>query len=343
MSSRDLPNQYRQIFEKLKGQIATATRFSLKNQPVGFIEDFAYTYLRCLNILSQVRTHGQWRKWAPPLQKLLVQANVLLYPEEETSLKSVWRTLWVNIPAQFWQFRYFHLASLLILGITTFIGFLIVHQNFEMASVFMPTSLRSSHELEAYLFSNGAQEAMLTSGREMSDADKTAFATFLYMNNTKVATLCFVSGFLFGLPTFIILVQTGLMLGTLPALFYGESLLGLWAWLLPHGVPEISAIILAGGAGLKLGLTMLNPGDLPMAVALKKTLRVLSGTILLCVALLVWAAIVESFIRQSELADSIRLTIAAFSVIPLFLLFLRGFFASQELQQSADLETFSCL
>ncbi len=333
MDSHELPLSYRQVFEKLKSQIDTALKSGLKSQSPAFIEEFAYTYLQCLSTFSQIKAHPQWQNYLHPCQKLIVQANVLLYPEEETSFSGLLESFWVKLPAQMWENRYFHLLSFSIILVTTFIGFIIVHQNFEMAPIMMPTFLRSSHELEAYLFSKSAQKTMLTTGRNYGVGAKTLFASFLFMNNLKVAIICFISGFLFGIPTFILLIQTGLMLGALPALFYNGDLIGLGAWLLPHGVPEISAIILAGGAGLRIGFTMLHPGSDGIGKALKKAIKSVTGTIFLCTILLIWAAIVESFVRQSTLSDSERYFIAALSFIPLFLLFARSYFAYRQCNQ----------
>lgn len=327
MVTKELPPNYRQIFEKLKGQIDLAAK-GLNHQSPAFIEEFAYTYLRCLNILSQIKAQPAWKEYTRECQKIVVQANLILYPEESTSLKGIIHYLWITLPSQIWQCRYYHLASCLILSVTTMLGFLIVINDFEMASLFLG-SLRSSHELEAYLFSPSSQQDMLTYGRDHGVEIKSMFALALLLNNVKVALLCFVSGFLYGLPTFLILVQTGLMLGALPALFYHGDLIGLGAWLLPHGVPEISAIVLAGGVGLKLGLTMLNPGDIEIKIAAKKTLKEIAGTVIILILLLLWAALVESFVRQSNLSYSSRYLIAVVSIVPICFLFIRAFFASR--------------
>jgi len=319
-----LPNSYRQNFEKLKHLLKQTGEFGLSKQSPAFIEMFSQVYLRCLTTLTQLRINPDWKKEARYGQSLLARATILLYPEEEQSWAKAGRALWVLFPAQLWQLRYFHLVSFGIILLCTGLGFIIVHQNFEMASVFIPGMLRSSHDLDAYLFSSQAQHKMLTSGRDWGALQKSMFAQFLMINNISVAVRGYLFGFLFGIPTAYILIQTGLMLGTLPALFYGGDFVGIWAWLLPHGVPEVSAIILAGGAGLKVGLSMLSPQS-----SLKHAVKATMGTLVICTLLLIWAGLVESFVRQSALSNHDRFMIAGVSVIPLLLLFLRGYFASQ--------------
>jgi uncharacterized membrane protein SpoIIM required for sporulation len=329
-----LPDEYRQVFEKLKGYVHTSSHGGLKNQPVEEIEAFAHHYLVALGMLSRMRTNPAYHAFIPAFQRALLDANILLYPEEQMSLEKIRRFCWILLPAQLWENRWHFVASTTICMAAALIGFLIVLQNFEMAPVFMPGELRSSHELEAYLFSNNAQSEMLTAGRNGSMEEKAMFATFLMVNNIKVAVLCFVTGVMFGLPTLIILVQTGLMLGTLPALFIHGDLTGLGAWLLPHGVPEISAILLAAGAGLKLGFSILKPGAEKTGARFRKALYSTGSTVLVCVGLLVWAGLVESFVRQSQLPNEARYAIAGFSLIPIVLVFIRAFFAHQSLQNS---------
>lgn len=334
MKQHELPLEYRQVYQDLKGYIHTSSQRGLKRCTVDDIEAFAHQYLMGLGILSRLRANPEYQGYVPAFQKALLEANLLLYPEEEVTLSKLWHFFWTVLPAQLWDNRFYYLASTLICGAATVIGFIVVLQNFEMAPVFIPTQLRSSHELEEYLFSNNAQAEMLTAGRDYDAGQKALFATALMINNIKVAIICFTTGLLFGLPTLLILIQTGLMLGALPALFFRGDLVGLGAWLLPHGVPEISAILLAGGAGLKLGMCLLRPGHESMGARIKTTLKSVAGTIVLCVALLIWAGIVESFIRQSQLNNETRYTIALFSCIPIALVFLRAFFASRHLKRS---------
>ena len=335
-----LPTSYRQNFEKLKELLKQSSEFGLKSQSPAFIEAFSQYYLRCLTTLTQIKVNPEWKKEAQYGQSLLAQATILLYPEDENSLARIGQAIWTYFPAQLWRLRYFHLTSLGIIVLFTLLGFIIVHQNFEMASVFIPGMLRSSHDLDAYLFSTQAQHKMLTTGRDWDILKKSAFAQFLMLNNILVAVKCYLLGFLFGIPTVWVLIQTGLMLGTLPALFYGGDFTGIVAWLAPHGVPEVSAIILAGGAGLKVGLTMLSPGEQRMSYALKCTIKGTIGTLLICVVLLIWAGIVESFVRQSTLSNNDRLIIAGVSFIPLILLFLRGYLAQCRLEAVARQRAF---
>ena len=335
MATIALPDEYRQVFEKLKEYVNKASHGGgLKSRSVKEIEGFAHHYLVALGMLSRMKANPEMRPYLGACQQLLVDANLLLYPEEGITLAKIWRYIWVIMPAQMWQNRWFYIASTGLSILSAVVAFFIVMQNFETAPMFM-SGMRSSYELEAYLFSESAQKEMLTAGRDGSTSEKAMFALYLMNNNIGVAIKCFALGFLFGIPTVILLIFNGLMLGALPALFWKGDIIGLGAWLLPHGVPELGAIFLAGGAGLKIGLAELQPSVDSVWNRLRKTLRHVAGTVLVCTFLLIWAGIVESFVRQSELSTETRYAIAAFSTIPYFLLFLRGWLADRQLRSEA--------
>ena len=83
-------------------------------------------------------------------------------------------------------------------------------------------------------------------------------------NNIQVSMLCFAGGALLGTLTLYALFTNGLMLGSFAGLFHMEDMGGLmWTTILPHGIPELTAIVLSGMAGLRLAAGILLPGRLP--------------------------------------------------------------------------------
>ncbi|HEU4607961.1 MAG TPA: stage II sporulation protein M, partial [Chitinophagaceae bacterium] len=79
-------------------------------------------------------------------------------------------------------------------------------------------------------------------------------------NNIQVTMLCFTFGLLFSVGTLYILFKNGLMLGAFEQMFFAHNL-GIRSILVIfiHGTLEISAIILAGGAGMIMGNSILFP------------------------------------------------------------------------------------
>ncbi len=126
------------------------------------------------------------------------------------------------------------------------------------------------------------------------------FSTDLMNNNIRVTIFTFAFGIFFGLGTMVFLFYNGMILGVIAFDYVqdGQSVF-LLGWLLPHGVIEIPATLIAGQAGLLLGRTLLGWGD---RLPLGERLRVVRGDLALLVfgpaVMLVWAGIVESFLSQ---------------------------------------------
>lgn len=127
-----------------------------------------------------------------------------------------------------------------------------------------------------------------------------AFSAQLMTHNTKVTLLTMVTGFLWGVFTFILLFYNGTLIGIVmfDYLADGQGVF-LTAWLLPHGSFELPAIFIGGQAGLVIARTMFGWGT---NLRLRQRFARIRGDLLTLVGgaglLLVWAGIVESFLSQ---------------------------------------------
>lgn len=126
-------------------------------------------------------------------------------------------------------------------------------------------------------------------------------SSFIMQNNIRVSVLAFAGGILLGIPTALLLLSNGLLLGALTGLtaHYGVGF-DLWTFVIGHGVIELTVIAIAGGAGLLLGWAILRPGLLgrrdALAAAARTALRLIVG----CVGLLVIAGLIEGFLSPAE-------------------------------------------
>ncbi|WP_300653118.1 stage II sporulation protein M [Pseudomonas sp.] len=131
---------------------------------------------------------------------------------------------------------------------------------------------------------------------ERHSADDWLMFGFYIMNNIGIAFQTFASGLLFGLGSLFFLVFNGLMIGAvaghLTQIGYGETF---WSFVIGHGAFELTAIALAGGAGLKLGGALLAPGRLSRGEALRlaagRSVRLVGGVIVF----LLLAAFIEAY------------------------------------------------
>ena len=138
------------------------------------------------------------------------------------------------------------------------------------------------------------------------------FATFLFTHNAQIAIFAFALGFAFGVPSLLLILYNGLMLGAILEVFAAKGLgENIAAWLMIHGTTEIFAICIAGAAGLKIGMAITFPGvDSRMAAAVKAG-RISATAMIGVVLMLAVAGLLEGVGRQTVESDGLRATIGA--------------------------------
>lgn len=144
------------------------------------------------------------------------------------------------------------------------------------------------------------------------DGQLTAFSSFLFNNNAQIALFAFALGFAFGIPTAWLLVYNGVMIGSMYAVFWDKGLgYEFTGWLMIHGVTEIFAIILAGGAGFIIGGAVAFPGAQTRLASARSAGQKAATIAMGCVVMLIIAALLEGFGRQLINSDTVRYLIAA--------------------------------
>ena len=140
---------------------------------------------------------------------------------------------------------------------------------------------------------------------------------FLYItiNNIKVSLIAYALGATLGMGTIWLLFHNGMMLGTFQYFFYQKGLLipsMLTIWI--HGTLEISAIVLAGGAGFVMARGMLFPGTYSRAAAFRQAARDGLKLAIGLVPIFVVAGFLEGFVtRHTEMPVALSLSIIGLS------------------------------
>src|SRR5439155_7190644 len=105
--------------------------------------------------------------------------------------------------------------------------------------------------------------------------------------------------------------QNGLMLGAMAALYADRGMgIDFWAWVLPHGVSELTAIVLCGAAGLSIAGAIIFPGRHGRLENLAHKGREISAVVMGAVGMLFVAALFEGFFRQLVQNVDARLMVA---------------------------------
>lgn len=229
------------------------------------------------------------------LEKWAGAGHNLLYRAKRRSGKPVGRWLAAGLPqAVRRNRRAAALAALLLFGPMA-ATYRAVRADPALVRSIMPAEMLARAE-------NTAQGDIDAQYLDMPSGAMPMLASGVMVNNLGVAFVAFAGGMLAGAGTVLLLVLNGVVLGAAFGLYANQQVLGvILAFVLPHGVMELTAICLAGAAGLTLGSALLVPGRRTRRTALvergRAALSVLAGS----AALLVVAGVVEGFYSPSAL------------------------------------------
>ena len=138
---------------------------------------------------------------------------------------------------------------------------------------------------------------------------------YISTNNIRVAFYAFIAGIMCSIGTVIIFLRNGVMLGVFQYFFFERDLLftsAMSIWL--HGTLEISAIIIAGGAGLILGNSLLFPGSYKRVDSLRKAAKDALKIAVGLIPVFIVAAFIESYLtRLTEMPIAFNITIISLS------------------------------
>jgi uncharacterized membrane protein SpoIIM required for sporulation len=253
-------------------------------------------YRRASADLIQARTYGAGAEIVRHLETIVARGYALLYPPPPLELgRSFGRFFRDRFPrAVRREGRAFALATgafavgLLLGGLTT-------ARDPEAARLFVP----GEHQRMTPRERVEAEERAAGEGRGIGADGHAAFSSFLFTHNIGVSIVCFAIGIAWGLPTLLLLGYHGVFIAALAVEYFkdGEGTFFL-AWILPHGIIEMTCMLLAGTAGLLLGRGALWPrgrrrGDRVREEA-RGALDILAGG----AVLLVIAGIVEGTLSQ---------------------------------------------
>ncbi len=116
----------------------------------------------------------------------------------------------------------------------------------------------------------------------------------------------------FGIGTVWMMVLNGLLIGVIGAATLQAGMAGqLWTFVVPHGVLELPAIFIAGGAGFEIARGMLFPGLLPRRESLERAGGRAAQLLLGTIPMLIVAGVIEGFLSPSETAAPLKFLFGA--------------------------------
>lgn len=145
-----------------------------------------------------------------------------------------------------------------------------------------------------------------------ADTDWQMFG-FYIRNNISVAFQCFATGLLLGVGSLFFLVANGVLIGAAAGYLTARGLgHNFWPFVATHGAFELTAIVIAGAAGLSLGHALLAPGRRSRSAALQAAAREAAVLVGGATTMLLVAAAVEAFWSSARWVDgSVKFGVAA--------------------------------
>jgi uncharacterized membrane protein SpoIIM required for sporulation len=257
--------------------------------------------------LATLQTHLPADETTIYLNHLVSQAHNAMYKESNKSSTQMKEFFLHYFPSLIQARSLFVGFALLLFLLGGLLGFLSVWNDPLNLSMIMPGTMADSIDPSKTADPRGDLHSPLVS-------------TAIMTNNIRVAVLAFISGVTLGIGTVYLMISNGLIVGALAAVFMqsGKSYV-FWAYILPHGIIELTAIFIAGGAGLYMGYRFFVPGPYPRKLrfleSAKESAQLLIGTI----PLFIIAGIIEGYITPSALSLEVKYLIAGVTLLILAL------------------------
>lgn len=263
------------------------------------LDELLALYQRSSAQLSHARVHYRDQALTMRLTQLVADANAVIYTPPSRPLRVLGDFFRRQFPVAVWSARWFVLAAALV----TFVP-----------ALAMGIWVATSDEAVGTLGTEAAREAYVEQEFEdyYSSAPAAQFSTEVLVNNIRVSFMAFALGIFFCLGTVYILGYNGLSVGAAAGLFHAPSIgepSKFWGLILPHGTLELTAVVVAGAAGLRLGWCLIAPGDTTRGRALAAEGRRSVVIVLGLTVAFVAAGIIEGFVTPSSLPTAMRIGI----------------------------------
>ena len=267
-----------------------------------------YLYRRVTSDLAVARRDFPQDRCVPYLNALASRAHATIYQTSPFKRGTLWDFLRFGFPSVFRENLSFIGISFLLFAIAFGVAYWIALTIPTLGERIVPEHVVSHiKELEDNAWNNTSAE------------NRNLFASFVMTNNIRVAFFAFAGGIIFMVGSVYILVVNGILIGGIAGLCHANGIaLVLWSFVSPHGYIELTTIFIAGGAGLKLGYSLIAPSlwtrKRTLTDAAKTAIHLLGG----CVALLVIAGVIEGFVSPSNLSPAVKIGFGAVTGVLLF-------------------------
>lgn len=269
------------------------------------ISRFHHLYQKSAQNLSYSQTNFPNEDVTRYLNGLVSKAHNLLYKDQTTSLgqfKHFFSRTFIRLFLEQWR----AVVVAMVLFVIGMLGsfFSVLHDPLNIYAI-LPSNMANAIDPQQLGTNDGLINSPLMSAQIMT-------------NNIQVAFLAFAGGITLGILTVYVLIYNGVIVGAIAGIFWHAGMsYEFWAYIVPHGMIELTAIFIAGGAGLLMGYKLFVPGpysrSYQIKVQSKRSVQLLIGTI----PLFIIAGVIEGFITPAAISLEAKYFVAILTVIGL--------------------------
>jgi uncharacterized membrane protein SpoIIM required for sporulation len=278
----------------------SAVRRSYRGSRAGAeITEMIRLYLRASSHLAEVQSRYHDPDLVDYLNALVARAHAAIYGTEARSLRAAAGLF----GARYRQALRRTATPILVVAAVLF-GIMLA------TGVWVATS----PEARVGLIPPAAREALERDdgSRSSIDLGSPEMSAFIFQNNVRVAFLAFALGITFGIGTAFVIVQNAALIGVLAGAAQAAGKADLfWALVLPHGFLELTAICIAGGTGLRIGWSLVDPGDRYRLTALAEEARDAVLVVIGVIPAFLIAALIEGFVTGRTGAPILEIALGA--------------------------------
>ncbi|KAA0140672.1 stage II sporulation protein M [Gimesia chilikensis] len=343
MNKHKFIQQRRPQWKRFEEFLYGTSRKSLSKLEAEQITEFSRLLREVSHDLATIRSRGWGHDLISYLNDLVARGHNLFYGAPPSNLSVFYRYVSLEFPRLFRANIGYFLTACLLFFLPLGISWYVVQNNPSLASRVIPEEIMSRFDT---MYSdhgesdpdNASEEdsESESEGRSSFGDERATMAGFYINNNVGIALKCFALGILLGIGTVYTLLFNGIFLGAVSGYVisqgHGERFL---SFVISHGSFELTAIAVAGGAGLMLGNALIHPGQRTRFQSLQvrglEAVQIAGGA----AVMLVVAALIEAFWSPSDISPMLKYSVGGVLWLIVFLYLAFAGLQSDEVRESA--------
>src|SRR5437660_3412191 len=285
-------------WSKLESLLNQSAKGGLKSLSRSDLQELSLLYRQTAADLAAIREDRGSVHFARYINQLLVRAHNTIYSGRKASPAAIFSFFWDTYPSTFrWNLKHC-LVSVLVFTVAGVVGAVLTYQNPDFKVKILGTQMVETIDRHQMWTHSIVGIKPLASSAIMTNNMSVGFTTFAF-------------GITAGLGTIYMMAFNGLLMGVIGmACGLSGMSLQLWSFVAPHGVLELPAIFIAGGAGLRIAQGLLFPGVLPRREALARAGLEAVQLVLGTIPILIVAGLIEAFVSPTGLPILLKFSMA---------------------------------